>query len=136
MSLGDYFKALVGDWITIPVWLTTGYRTALLSSNPDVHGLLQTAPRIAGIPILINWAAFAIVTLITWLLLLGLRESARANNLMVAIKLMVLALIIIMGTQHINTANYHPFAPNGFKGIHQGAAIVFFAYIGFDAIST
>src|SRR5216110_2933006 len=136
ISWGDYFKSLVGDWISIPVWLTTGYRTALLSSNPQIHGLLDSAPRIAGIPILVNVPAFAIVALITWLLLLGVRESARANNIMVAIKLMVLALFIIMGTQHINTANYHPFAPNGFKGIHQGAAIVFFAYIGFDAIST
>jgi len=80
--------------------------------------------------------AFAIVMLITWLLLRGVRESARANNIMVGIKLAVLALFIIMGLQHINTANYKPFAPNGFRGIHQGAAIVFFAYIGFDAIST
>ena len=136
ISWGDYFKSLVGDWISIPVWLTTGYRTALLSPNPDVHGLLDTAPRIAGIPILVNVPAFAIVALITWLLLLGVRESARANNVLVAIKLIVLALFIVMGAQHINTANYHPFAPNGFTGIHQGAAIVFFAYIGFDAIST
>ena len=136
ISWGDYFKSLVGDWISIPVWLTTGYRTALLSSNPDVHGLLQAAPHIGGIPILINVPAFAIVAFITWLLLLAVRESARANNIMVAVKLLVLGLFIIMGTQHINTANYHPFAPNGFKGIHQGAAIVFFAYIGFDAIST
>src|SRR6202049_2330856 len=68
--------------------------------------------------------------------MLGVRESPRANNIMVAVKLLVLALFIVMGTQHINPANYHPFAPNGFRGIHQGAAIVFFAYIGFDAIST
>jgi APA family basic amino acid/polyamine antiporter len=136
ISWGDYFKSLVGDWISIPSWLTTGYRTALLSSVPEVHGLLDTAPRIGGIPILINVPAFAIVAFITWLLLLGVRESSRANNIMVAVKLLVLGLFIIMGTQHINTANYHPFAPNGFRGIHQGAAIVFFAYIGFDAIST
>jgi basic amino acid/polyamine antiporter, APA family len=136
ISWGDYFKSLIGDWVSIPVWLTTGYRTALLSSNPEVHGLLTTAPHIAGIPILINVPAFAIVALITWLLMLGVRESSRANNIMVAVKLIVLALFIIMGSQHINTANYHPFAPNGFTGIHQGAAIVFFAYIGFDAIST
>ena len=136
ISWGDYFKSLTGGWLTLPVWLTTGYRTALLSSNPDVHGLLQTAPRVGGIPILINIPAFAIVALITWLLLLGVRESARANNIMVAVKLIVLTLFIIMGAQHINQANYHPFAPNGFTGIHQGAAIVFFAYIGFDAIST
>src|SRR5213595_1301338 len=136
ISWGDYFKSLVGDWITIPVWLTTGYRTALLSSNPDVHGLIATAPHVAGIPILVNVPAFAIVAFITWLLMLGVRESARANNIMVAVKLIVLALFIVMGFQHINPANYHPFAPNGFTGIHQGAAIVFFAYIGFDAIST
>src|SRR5882757_6003453 len=136
ISWGDYFKSLVGDWVSIPVWLTTGYRTALLSSNPEVHGLIASAPHIAGIPILINVPAFSIVALITWLLMLGVRESARANNIMVAVKLIVLALFIIMGSQHINTANYHPFAPNGFTGIHQGAAIVFFAYIGFDAIST
>src|ERR1041384_7788343 len=67
---------------------------------------------------------------------LGVRESTRANNIMVAIKLLVLALFLVMGATHINSANYHPFAPNGFTGIHHGAAIVFFAYIGFDAIST
>jgi len=136
ISWGDYFKTLIGDWISIPVWLTTGYRTALLSSDPQIHGLIASAPHMGGIPILINVPAFAIVMLITWLLLLGVRESARANNIMVAVKLVVLALFIVMGVTHINTANYHPFAPNGFRGIHQGAAIVFFAYIGFDAIST
>src|SRR6476620_2015277 len=120
----------------MPAWLTTGYRTALLSRYPSIHGLLQTAPHVAGIPVLINVPAFSIVALITMLLLLGARESARANNIMVAVKLIVLALFIVMGLQHINPANYHPFAPNGFRGIHQGAAIVFFAYIGFDAIST
>ena len=136
ISWGDYFKSLMGGWFELPVWLTTGYRTALLSSNPEVHGLIDTAPHVAGIPILVNVPAFAIVALITWLLMLGVRESARANNIMVAVKLIVLTLFIVMGAQHINSANYHPFAPNGFTGIHQGAAIVFFAYIGFDAIST
>ncbi len=136
ISWGDYFKSLVGDWIHIPDWLTTGYRTALLSSDPKVHGLLTSAPHIGNIPILINVPAFSIVMLITWLLLLGVRESARANNIMVAVKLLVLALFIVIGLGHITPANYHPFAPNGFRGIHQGAAIVFFAYIGFDAIST
>ena len=136
ISWGDYFKSLTGDWLHIPIWLSTGYRTALLSSDPAVHGLIDSAPRVMGVPILVNVPAFAIVLAITWLLLMGVRESARANNIMVAVKLVVLALFIVMGAQHINTANYQPFAPNGFKGIHQGAAIVFFAYIGFDAIST
>ena len=74
--------------------------------------------------------------LVTWLLLRGARESATANTIMVVIKLVVLALFIGVGMMNINPANYTPFAPNGFTGIHQGAAIVFFAYIGFDAIST
>jgi APA family basic amino acid/polyamine antiporter len=136
ISWGDYFKSLTSGFISWPPWLTTGYRTALLSADPAVHGLIDKAPHVAGIPILINVPAFSIVMLITWLLLLGVRETTRANNIMVVVKLLVLGLFIVMGLTHINTANYEPFAPNGFKGIHQGAAIVFFAYIGFDAIST
>lgn len=136
ISWGDYFKTLTGGLLDLPVWLTTGYRTALLSSDPKVHALLDTAPRLAGIPILVNIPAFAIVMAITWLLLRGVRESARANNIMVVVKLVALALFIVAGMTKINPVNYHPFAPNGFAGIHHGAAIVFFAYIGFDAIST
>src|SRR5438045_8160315 len=70
------------------------------------------------------------------MLMLGVRESATANNIMVTIKLLVLGLFIVAGLTHLSAANYHPFAPNGFRGVHQGAAIVFFAYIGFVAIST
>jgi APA family basic amino acid/polyamine antiporter len=137
ISWGDYFMTLMrGVGIDLPVWLTTGYRTALLSSNPEVHGLLESAPTLAGIPILVNLPAFGIVMLITWLLLRGARESTSVNNVMVVIKLLALALFIGAGLTAINPANYTPFAPNGFTGIHQGAAIVFFAYIGFDAIST
>ena len=136
ISWGDYFKTLTGGFINLPVWLTTGYRTALLSSDPKIHGLIEAAPHMAGIPILINVPAFAIVMAITWLLLRGVRESARANNIMVVVKLVALALFIVAGMTKINPVNYHPFAPNGFSGIHHGAAIVFFAYIGFDAIST
>src|SRR5437867_1397807 len=110
--------------------------TALLSPDPALHGLLQGAPHVADIPILVNLPAFVIVMLITWLLMLGVRESATANNIMVTIKLLVLGLFVIAGLTHLRSANLHPFAPNGFRGIHQGAAIVFFAYIGFDAIST
>ncbi|MFL5542041.1 MAG: amino acid permease, partial [Longimicrobiaceae bacterium] len=136
ISWGDYFKTLTGGLIHLPVWMTTGYRTALLSSDPTIHGLLEKAPRIAGIPILINVPAFLIVMLITWVLLRGVRESARANNVMVVIKLLALTLFVVVGLTKINAANYHPFMPNGFAGVHHGAAIVFFAYIGFDAIST
>ena len=137
ISWGDYFTTLLrGIGINLPQWLTTGYRTAALSSNPDVQGLLTTAPNIGGIPILINLPAFGIVMLVTWLLLRGAKESVRVNNIMVVIKLLALALFIVVGATHLKSENYTPFAPNGFTGIHQGAAIVFFAYIGFDAIST
>ena len=137
ISWGDYFNTLLrGFNIAMPAWLTTGYRTALLSADPAVHGLLQTAPHVAGIPIIVHLPAFAIVMLITLLLLQGAKESVTANNIMVMIKLLALGLFIAVGATHLHAANYHPFAPNGFTGIHQGAAIVFFAYIGFDAIST
>ena len=137
ISWGDYFNTLLaGVGLHLPVWLTTGYRTALLSSDPALHGLIASAPHVAGIPILVHLPAFSIVMLITWLLLRGARESVSVNNVMVVIKLLALGLFIAVGATHLNGANFHPFAPNGFRGIHQGAAIVFFAYIGFDAIST
>jgi APA family basic amino acid/polyamine antiporter len=137
IAWSGYFSSLLsGFGIHLPDWLTHGYRTALLSSDPAVHALLQTAPRIAGIPILLNIPAALIVLAITWLLYIGVKESTRANNIMVVVKLIVLTLFVGLGAMHIDTANYTPFAPNGWRGIHQGAAIVFFAYIGFDAIST
>ena len=137
ISWGDYFTTLLrGFGVELPAYLTTGYRTALLSSNPAVHGLLDSAPRLAGLPILVNLPAFAAVMIVTWLLLRGARESARANGVFVVIKLIALTLFVAAGVTAINPGYYQPFAPNGFTGIHQGAAIVFFAYIGFDAIST
>jgi APA family basic amino acid/polyamine antiporter len=137
VAWGGYFTSfLSGFGITIPAWLTHGYRAVQLSSDPAVQGLMITAPRIAGVPVLLNVPACAIVAAITWVLLLGVRESSRANNIMVVVKLLVLGLFVVVGALHIDTSNYVPFAPNGWRGIHQGAAIVFFAYIGFDAIST
>jgi basic amino acid/polyamine antiporter, APA family len=137
VAWSGYFVSFLSAFnVHFPAYLTHGYRSALLSSDPAVHALIQTAPRIGDIPILINLPAFAIVMAITWLLLRGAKESATANNIMVVIKLLVLALFVVVGAMHIDTSNYVPFAPNGWRGIHQGAAIVFFAYIGFDAIST
>jgi APA family basic amino acid/polyamine antiporter len=137
VAWSGYFNSLLTAFnLHLPDYLTHGYRAALLSSDPAVHALLETAPQFAGIPILLNVPAFAIVMGITWLLLRGVKESARANNIMVVVKLLVLGLFVAVGAMHIDTSNYVPFAPNGWRGIHQGAAIVFFAYIGFDAIST
>jgi APA family basic amino acid/polyamine antiporter len=137
IAWSGYFTSLLSSFgIDLPGFLTHGYRTALFSADPAVHGLLQSAPRLAGVPILLNLPAAAIVGLITWLLYVGVKESVRANHVMVVVKLVVLALFVAVGAAYINPENYTPFAPNGWRGVHQGAAIVFFAYIGFDAIST
>ena len=114
IAWSGYFTSLLsGFGIDFPDWLTHGYRTALLSANPAVHGLLQTAPRLAGIPILLNIPAAVIVMAITWLLYIGVKESTRANNVMVVVKLLVLGLFVVLGAMHIDPANYMPFAPNG-----------------------
>ncbi len=137
IAWSGYFDSLLSGFnIYIPGWLTHGYFQAMKSTLPAVQQVVADAPRIAGIPVLINLPAFMIVAAITWLLCRGARESARANAIMVGIKLLVLTLFVVVGSMHIDPANYHPFAPNGWRGIHQGAAIVFFAYIGFDAVST
>jgi len=137
IAWSGYFNSLLsGFGIDLPPYLTHGYRTALLSSDPAVHALLQSAPRVFGLPLLLNLPAFGIVMLITALLYVGVRESVRANNIMVVVKLLVLGMFVVVGGMNIDPDNYVPFAPNGWRGIHQGAAIVFFAYIGFDAIST
>ena len=137
IAWSGYFTSLMTAFgVSFADHLTHGYRTALLSSDPAVHALLQTAPRMAGVPILLNVPAFVIVMLVTWVLYVGVKESVRVNNIMVVVKLLVLGLFVVVGAVHVNPVNYVPFAPNGWRGIHQGAAIVFFAYIGFDAIST
>jgi basic amino acid/polyamine antiporter, APA family len=136
VAWSGYFSSLLSAFgLSLPAWLTHGYRAVSLSADPAVRTLMDTAPRIAGVTVLLNLPAFAIVAVITWLLLRGARESSRVNTVMVVIKLLVLALFVGVGMFHIDPANYVPFAPNGWRGIHQGAAIVFFAYIGFDAIS-
>jgi APA family basic amino acid/polyamine antiporter len=137
VAWSGYFTSLLTAFgIDLPGWLTHGYRSVAMSSDPAVGSLMATAPRVFGVPVLVNIPAFAVVMFITSLLLRGVRESARANNVMVVIKLAVLALFVGIGTFNIEPENYKPFAPNGWRGIHQGAAIIFFAYIGFDAIST
>ena len=137
IAWAGYFTSLLsGFGIVMPGWLTHGYWNVHASSDPAVRALLDTAPRLGGVPVLVNLPAFLIVMAITWLLVIGVKESTRVNNAMVVVKLLVLTLFVVVGALHIDPANYQPFAPNGFTGIHQGAAIAFFAFIGFDAIST
>ncbi len=132
ISWGNYFKTLVaGFGIVIPDWLSTDYRTAA-----RIPGLFESAPHIFGVPIVFNVLAFAIVALITIVLVIGIRESAMANTTMVLLKLCVLGFFVLVGWGYVRTENFHPFMPNGWAGVQTGAAIVFFAYIGFDAVST
>jgi APA family basic amino acid/polyamine antiporter len=132
ISWGNYFRTLVaGFGITIPAWLSTDYRTAA-----HIPGLFASAPHAFGVPIVFNILAFGIVALITVVLVIGVRESASLNTAMVLLKLVVLALFVGVGWHYVKVDNWRPFAPNGWPGIQTGAAIVFFAYIGFDAVST
>jgi APA family basic amino acid/polyamine antiporter len=132
ISWANYFKTLVsGFGIVIPDWISTDYRTAA-----KIPGLLQNAPHIFGVPIVFNILAFGIVTAITIVLVIGVRESATMNTTMVLLKLIVLGFFIAVGFGYMRGANFHPFMPNGWFGVQAGAAIVFFAYIGFDAVST
>jgi APA family basic amino acid/polyamine antiporter len=133
ISWANYMNTLLeGFGIRLPPWLTIDYTTAA-RKMPD---LVASAPHIFGIPIVVNILAFVIVALITVVLVWGIRESARFNFVMVAIKLVVLAFFVLVSFKFVKPANWHPFAPNGFHGVITGAAIVFFAYIGFDAVST
>jgi basic amino acid/polyamine antiporter, APA family len=132
ISWANYFKTFIsGFGIIIPDWISTDFTTA-----SKIPGLFNSAPHIGGIPIVFNILSMGIITLITILLVIGIKESARTNTIMVLTKLVVLSIFIIIGFQYVKPANWTPFAPNGWSGIQSGAAIVFFAYIGFDAVST
>jgi basic amino acid/polyamine antiporter, APA family len=132
ISWGNYFKTLVsGFGIIVPDWLSTDYRTAA-----RIPGLFDRAPHVFGIPIVFNILAMGIVAAITIVLVIGIRESATLNTTMVALKLVVLGFFVAVGWSYMRPANFHPLMPNGWSGVQAGAAIVFFAYIGFDAVST
>jgi APA family basic amino acid/polyamine antiporter len=135
ISWANYFKTfLAGLGIDVPPWMAVDYRTAA-EKMPEV---LQEAPHIFGVPIVFNLLAVSIVVAITAVLIIGIRESAYFNAVMVIIKIVVLTFFIIVGLYWVEPANWTQpaFAPNGWRGISAGAAIVFFAYIGFDAVST
>src|SRR5207237_8381633 len=132
VSWSGYFQDfLAGFGRHLPAWMCTTINQAM--STP---GLLAHAPHLAGIPIVFNFPAFAIVALITALLVVGIKESARVNSVMVVLKVALVIGFTIVGAYWVKPGNWHPFAPHGFHGILTGASIIFFAYIGFDAIST
>lgn len=134
ISWAEFFNRLLRNLgIHIPDWLTSNYRTA----TPET---LASAPDILGIPIVFNVLAFGIVALITIVLVWGIKESSNFNAVMVLIKIIVLLFFIGLALYYVSpatmTQNWKPFQPQGWFGTLTGAAVVFFAYIGFDAVST
>jgi APA family basic amino acid/polyamine antiporter len=119
------------------------YGAILSAKSPELlqraHQLLN-APRIFGVEIGFNLPAFVIALVITTILVIGIRESAKFNATIVVIKVAVVLFVIGLGIKYVNPSNWggdwHSFAPYGFSGIGAGAAYIFFAYIGFDAVST
>jgi len=133
ISWANYMNTLLeGFGIKLPPWMTIDYTTAA-AKMPQ---LVAAAPHILGVPIVFNILAGVIVAAITIVLVWGIKESARFNFGMVAIKLVVLGFFVLVSFKFVKPAHWHPFAPNGIHGVITGAAIVFFAYIGFDAVST
>lgn len=96
----------------------------------------NNAPAIGNSKIFFNLPAFIIVALITWLAFIGMKESKRMANFMVIFKIAVIIFVIVAGAFFVDTNNWRPFLPNGFEGVLKGVSAVFYAYIGFDAIST
>lgn len=147
VSWSEYF---VQFWygitrIKLPMWLTTDSATAYARTHPadgaPPDHMLQlysdtTMPVIFGHDFAMNVPAFVIVMLITWLLVVGIKESASVNTAAVAIKVVVVLFFIFFGMAHINPTNWVPFMPNGIASVMGGAAIVFFSFIGFDAVSS
>lgn len=98
--------------------------------------VLRTAPQLGGFPIGVNVLAVLITVIVTGLCVWGVKESVKANNVMVLLKVVLLLAVIAVGAFYVTPANYDPFMPNGWRGVQAGAAIIFFAFIGFDAVST
>lgn len=156
ISWSDYFTGFLESiHVHVPFWMTMNYDTALdsyneaiklMDSGVDPTSINETvmqgfeaysnAPIFGNIRIIADIPAFGIVFLITVLVYRGVQESKNASNVMVIIKLAIILLILAVGVFYIDTDNWDPFLPNGIGGVLKGVSAVFFAYIGFDAIST
>ncbi|GAB2724402.1 amino acid permease [Hymenobacter frigidus] len=157
ISWSDYFTGLLdGIGIHIPLWLTMGTQTGhagyeavmaltqagrpMADATPaqlDGYKAWTSAPELFnGFHLVVDLPAFAIVVAITALVYIGIKESKNASNLLVLLKLIIVFVVIAVGAFYVQPANWTPFAPNGVGGVLKGVSAVFFAYIGFDAIST
>ena len=153
ISWSDYFTTLLSKMhIDIPAWMQIDYLSAkkgfleflsLKKNNiqVDENDLVafkawKDAPQVFGMRMIGDLPALLIIFLITYLVYRGIKESKRASNLMVLIKLLIILLVLIVGVFYVDVQNWNPFSPNGLGGVLKGVSAVFFAYIGFDAIST
>lgn len=151
---GYFLNLLEGFGIHVPEYLTMDYYSAFRAHEhvqqlTASHNLSQitdamkagasawaNAPGFGDFRLIANIPALLIVVIITYLVYIGIRETKRATNAMVYLKIAVILAVILIGFFYITPANWHPFMPNGFSGVMKGVSGVFFAYIGFDAIST
>jgi basic amino acid/polyamine antiporter, APA family len=156
ISWSDYFTGLLnGIGVHIPDWMTidwtsasksVGQIAALTSEGKTIadasqfvqiaNNAWQTAPQIGGIRMIFDFPALIIIFSITALVYRGIQESKNVSNMLVLFKLLVIFAVIAVGAFYVQPSNWSPFAPNGVKGVLSGVSAVFFAYIGFDAIST
>jgi amino acid transporter len=148
ISWSDYFTGLMaGLGLNLPPWMTTDFfstRTVAESGVIPTPGSAEeaslmawnSAPQLFGTRLVADIPAFAISVLLTWLVYRGIRESKHMSNLMVIFKLLVILAVVAVGAFYVQPDNWTPFAPNGVRGVLAGVSAVFFAYIGFDAIST
>lgn len=155
ISWSQYFiNLLEGFHIHVPPYLTMDYLSAYRAKDTiahltatghaaDITDTLRSAavawtnaPGFGNFKLIANIPALAIVIAITYLVYIGIRETKKATNAMVILKVLVVIFVIVAGFFYVTPANWHPFLPNGFGGVMKGVSGVFFAYIGFDAIST
>ncbi|QBY50635.1 amino acid permease [Cupriavidus oxalaticus] len=145
-TLGEIIAWMIGWDLLLEYGLATsavsvgwsGYFQSLVAGfGLHLPTALTAAPgAVPGVTTLFNLPAFLIMLVTTWVVSCGVRESARLNNVMVAIKIAVVVLFIAVGVWHVKPANWQPFAPFGVSGIFNAAALVFFAFIGFDAVTS
>ena len=132
----DYFSALNGHDEAVRLVQGGKIFSHLENNLKDAFYAWNSAPKIGGFHFVADIPALGIIVFITWLVYRGMKESKNASNFMVIVKLAIILLVIAVGIFYVDTANWDPFAPNGVTGILKGVSAVFFAYIGFDAIST
>lgn len=134
--LKGFSKYLPAWLVNPPIWLINDYRSAVTVCEKSHLDPNTVIPHFMGIPISVNIPAIVILLVVTLILTRGVKESTKFAGIMVGLNLLIIFSFIIVGAFYVKPENWTPFAPNGFEGIFMGAFLIFFAYIGFDAIST